>query len=171
MRVTSDSGASPVTTLIDLRGRDAAGLTRPALDGVLPRAALDVERAVELVRPVCENVRARGGAAVREYTRRFDAVGLAQTRVPAETIARARPRAAAVPGGRGGAGGGGGARGRPPRAPGRAPAVAVPPGLAAVRGAGGSVPGGLPPPPSWVVMSGVPPRAAGVGPFGVASPP
>src|SRR5262252_2335102 len=62
MRVTSDSGASPVTTLIDLRGRDAAGLTRPALAGVLPRAAPDVERAVELVRPVGEDVRARGAA-------------------------------------------------------------------------------------------------------------
>src|SRR5215469_17624464 len=89
MRVTSDSGASPVTTLIDLRGRDAAGLTRSALDGVLPRAALDVERAVELVRPICEDVRVRGGAAVREYTERFDGVDLAHTRVPSEVIQRA----------------------------------------------------------------------------------
>jgi hypothetical protein len=78
--VTSDNGPGPDTTgidlpctdvprvgvpCIDLRGRDAAGLTRRALDGVLPRAALDVERAVELVRPITEDVRVRGGAAVR----------------------------------------------------------------------------------------------------------
>jgi histidinol dehydrogenase len=87
--VTSDSGASPVTTVIDLRGRNAAGLTRSSLDGVLPRAALDVERAVELVRPICEDVRVRGGAAVREYTQRFDGVDLPHTRVPAEALAHA----------------------------------------------------------------------------------
>jgi histidinol dehydrogenase len=87
--VTSDSGASPVTTLIDLRGRDAAGLTRRALAGVLPRAALDVDRAVDHVRPITEDVRVRGGAAVREYTHRFDGVDLAHTRVPEEAIARA----------------------------------------------------------------------------------
>src|SRR6516162_7692896 len=86
MRVTSDSGASPVTTLIDLRGRDATALTRKALDGVLPRAALDVEQAVELVRPICEDVRVRGGAAVREYTKRFDGVDIAHTRVPAQAL-------------------------------------------------------------------------------------
>src|ERR1700678_967685 len=81
MRVTSDRGASPVTTLIDLRGRDAAGLTPQALAGSLPRAALDVDHAVELVRPITQDVRARGGAAVREYTSRFDGVDLAHTRV------------------------------------------------------------------------------------------
>src|SRR6516225_7488686 len=89
MRVTSDSGASPVITLIDLRGREAAGLTRPALEGVLPRAGLDVERAVELVRPVCEDVRTRGGAAVREYTAWFDGVDLPGTRVPASALEHA----------------------------------------------------------------------------------
>ncbi|MGH3278763.1 MAG: histidinol dehydrogenase, partial [Trebonia sp.] len=75
--------------VIDLRGRDAAGLTRRALAGVLPRAALDVDRAVELVKPITEDVRVRGGAAVREYTHRFDGVDLARTRVPEEAIAHA----------------------------------------------------------------------------------
>ena len=92
--MTSDSGATPATTLIglrliDLRGRDAAGLTRRALAGVLPRAALDVDRAVDLVKPITEDVRVRGGAAVREYTRRFDGVDLARTRVPEEAVTRA----------------------------------------------------------------------------------
>ena len=92
--MTSDNGASPVTTLIDLpvidlRGRDAAGLTRRALDGVLPRAALDVDRAVELVKPITEDVRVRGGAAVRAYTHRFDGVDIERTRVPGEVIAHA----------------------------------------------------------------------------------
>src|SRR5579875_3215247 len=94
MRVTSDNGSTPDTTLtdlplIDLRGRDAAGLSRRALDGILPRAALDVDRAVDLVKPITEDVRVRGGAAVREYTARFDGVDLAQTRVPAEAVQHA----------------------------------------------------------------------------------
>ena len=87
--MTSDSGVSPVTTVIDLRGHAADGLTRQALDGVLPRAALDVESAVDLVKPITEDVRVRGGAAVREYTRRFDGVDLAHTRVPREALRRA----------------------------------------------------------------------------------
>src|SRR2546429_982428 len=59
----------PYTTLFrstDLRGRTAADLTRAVLGTVLPRAAFDVSAAVELVRPICEDVRHRGGAAVRE---------------------------------------------------------------------------------------------------------
>ena len=89
--MTSDSGASPVTTRIDLRGRDEAlfsspGQTRAALDGLLPRAALDVDHAVTLVKPVTEDIRLRGSAAVREYTLRFDGVDLERTRVPQEVI-------------------------------------------------------------------------------------
>ena len=51
---------------IDLRGRAPASLTRTELAGVLPRAATDVEAAVARVRPICEDVKRRGGAAVRE---------------------------------------------------------------------------------------------------------
>ena len=176
MRVTSDSGASPVITLIDLRGREAAGLTRPALDGVLPRAALDVERAVELVRPVCEDVRARGGAAVREYTRRFDGVDLAHTRVPAEAIAHAlrtldpEVRDALTEAAR---------RARvvhEAQLPDRkdtepAPGLSVSTRFVPVQRAGVYVPGGLVAYPSSVVMNVVPAQAAGVGSIAVASPP
>ncbi|MFI7532330.1 histidinol dehydrogenase [Streptosporangium sp. NPDC049376] len=68
----------------DLRG----SLPRD-LRAVLPRAELDVETALEAVRPICEDVHHRGVAAVREFTARFDGVELDSTRVPAEAIARA----------------------------------------------------------------------------------
>ena len=61
---------------IDLRDREPAGLSRVSLSGVLPRATLDVAAAAEQIRPVCEDVRQRGAAAVREYTARFDGVDL-----------------------------------------------------------------------------------------------
>lgn len=56
---------------------------------MLPRAELDVEAALEKVRPICEDVHHRGAEAVRELTARFDGVELASTRVPAEAIAAA----------------------------------------------------------------------------------
>ncbi|MEV4258775.1 histidinol dehydrogenase [Spirillospora sp. NPDC049652] len=69
---------------IDLRGSLPGDLR-----SVLPRAELDVEAALEKVRPICEDVRHHGAAAVREYTERFDGVRLERTRVPAEEIDRA----------------------------------------------------------------------------------
>jgi len=174
--VTSDSGQSPVTTVIDLRGRDAAGLTRAALDGELPRAGLDVERAVELVRPVCEDVRVRGGAAVREYTKRFDGVDLARTRVPAQALEHAlaaldpNVRDALTEAAR---------RARvvhEAQLPDRqdtepAPGLSVSTRFVPVRRAGVYVPGGLVAYPSSVVMNVVPAQAAGVESIAVASPP
>ncbi|HSV65381.1 MAG TPA: histidinol dehydrogenase [Mycobacteriales bacterium] len=65
---------------IDLRG----STTDPR--DVLPRAVLDVEAALDGVRRICDDVRERGGEAVREYTARFDGVELAEARVPAETL-------------------------------------------------------------------------------------
>ena len=174
--VTSDRGQSPVTTVIDLRGRDAAGLTRAALEGVLPRASLDVGRAVELVRPVCEDVRVRGGAAVREYTKRFDGVDLPGTRVPAEALdgalatldpavrdalAETARRARVV---------------HEAQLPDRkdtqpAPGLSVSTRFVPVLRAGVYVPGGLVAYPSSVVMNVIPAQAAGVGSIAVASPP
>jgi histidinol dehydrogenase len=174
--VTSDSGGSPVSRVIDLRGRDAAGLTRPALGGVLPRAALDVEHAVELVRPVCEDVRVRGDEAVREYTARFDGVDLASTRVPAgalrdalehldpavrDALAEAARRARVV---------------HEAQLPRRAdtepaPGLSVSTRFVPVERAGVYVPGGLVAYPSSVVMNVVPAQAAGVASIAVASPP
>ena len=56
---------------------------------MLPRAELDIEAAVGLVRPICDDVRHRGAAAVRDYTAQFDRVDLATTRVPASALAGA----------------------------------------------------------------------------------
>jgi histidinol dehydrogenase len=179
--VTSDSGASPVTTRIDLRGRDAAlfsspGQTRAALDGLLPRAALDVDHAVTMVRPVTEDIRLRGSAAVREYTLRFDGVDLERTRVPQEAIdnalasldpqvrdalEEAARRATVV---------------HQAQLPQRrdtepAPGLSVSTRFIPVERAGVYVPGGLVAYPSSVVMNVVPAQAAGVGQIAVASPP
>ncbi|GAA4040987.1 histidinol dehydrogenase [Nonomuraea soli] len=69
---------------IDLRH----GLPEDLRD-VLPRAELDVEAALEKVRPICEDVHHRGAAAVRELTARFDGVAVESTRVPREALTEA----------------------------------------------------------------------------------
>jgi histidinol dehydrogenase len=73
-----------VIARIDLRG----SLPSDPRD-LLPRAALDVEAALAAVRPLCDDVRHRGVAAVRELTARFDGVELGSTRVPAAALAAA----------------------------------------------------------------------------------
>jgi histidinol dehydrogenase len=65
---------------IDLRGR----VEDPG--ALLPRAKIDVSAAEHAVRPICEAVRDRGAAAVRELTARFDGVELDQLRVPAADL-------------------------------------------------------------------------------------
>ncbi|MEU6116416.1 histidinol dehydrogenase [Streptomyces sp. NPDC047117] len=69
---------------IDLRG-DALP-EGGALRDLLPRAEFDVEAALEKVRPICEDVRHRGTAALIEYAHRFDRVEIEQVRVPAEAL-------------------------------------------------------------------------------------
>jgi len=71
---------------IDLRGQHPPA---SELRGLLPRARLDVGAALELVRPVCEDVRWRGAQAVLEATARFDGVRLERLRVPADRLAQA----------------------------------------------------------------------------------
>ncbi|MFY9930028.1 MAG: histidinol dehydrogenase, partial [Streptosporangiaceae bacterium] len=161
---------------IDLRGRQPATLTRTLLASVLPRAGTDVEAALALVRPICEDVRQRGAAAVRDYTARFDGVDLATTRVPQqaldEALAALDPdvRAALEEAVR-----------RTRRVHGaQLPGEIVTPvidGLTVtgrfvpVSRAGVYVPGGLVAYPSSVVMNIVPAQAAGVPSIAVASPP
>jgi histidinol dehydrogenase len=165
-----------VLTRIDLRGETAASLGRQRLAGVLPRAQLDVEAALEAVRPVCEDVRLRGAAAVRDQTRKFDGVDLASTRVPGEALRDAlaglepEVRAALEEAARR-------ARlvheaQRPPD-----PVTTVADGATVteryvpVDRAGVYVPGGLIVYPSSVVMNVIPAQVAGVGEIAVASPP
>ncbi|KRV50159.1 histidinol dehydrogenase [Wenjunlia vitaminophila] len=68
---------------IDLRGS-----TQDPRD-LLPRAELDVEAALERVRPICDDVRHRGTAALIEYAERFDGVRLTEVRVPRRALTSA----------------------------------------------------------------------------------
>jgi histidinol dehydrogenase len=165
-----------VLSRIDLRGQAGTDLSRAKLAGVLPRAELDVEAAVAAVRPVCDDVRARGAAAVREHTARFDGVDLPTTRVPAGAMAAAL--AALDPA----------VRAALEEAIRRVRLVheaqlpaehttSVRPGATVteryvpVSRAGVYVPGGLVTYPSSVVMNVVPAQVAGVAEIAVASPP
>jgi histidinol dehydrogenase len=69
---------------IDLRGGTPADYRE-----VVPRAELDVDAALETVRPICEAVRTRGVEAIRELSQQFDGVTPEQLRVPRESLDRA----------------------------------------------------------------------------------
>ena len=165
-----------VLTRIDLRGKNPARLGWPRLADMLPRARLDVEAALEAVRPVCDDVRLRGAAAVRDQTKRFDGVDLATTRIPPSALRDAL------------AGLGGEVRAALLEAARRARLVheaqrprdtvtAVADGATVteryvpVGRAGVYVPGGLVAYPSSVVMNVIPAQVAGVAEIAVASPP
>jgi histidinol dehydrogenase len=161
-----------VLTRLDLTDRPA----RARLAGVLPRAAVDVESAVEAVRPVVEAVRQRGAAAVRAATARFDRVEPEQLRVPAEAIDAAAGRlegdvrAALAESIR---------RVRlvhEAQRPAEHRAELVPGGTVTRRQlpvdrVGLYVPGGVAPLPSSVVMNVVPAQVAGVRSLALVSPP
>ena len=69
---------------LDLRGRG------PETRGLLPRPDLAGEGPVAEVRAIVDDVRARGDAALREYTRRYDGLDTDEFRVPVSEIAHAR---------------------------------------------------------------------------------
>jgi histidinol dehydrogenase len=160
-----------VLTRIDLRGRRDSDPR-----DLLPRARLDVAEAVEQVRPVVDDVRTRGAAAVLAATQKYDGVTLTALRVPAEALAAAL--AALDPA----------VRTAVEEAAARLRRVCaaqlradVPVDVAAgatvterwvpVGRVGLYVPGGLVAYPSSVVMNVVPAQVAGVGSLAVASPP
>ncbi len=143
---------------------------------MLPRAHVDVEHALEVVAPLCEDVRLRGEEAVLEYGERFDRVRPAQLRVdPAEltradhaldadvraglleSIARLRRSCEAELE--------------------RTVVTQIADGATVERRivpmsrVGLYVPGGLAPLVSTVVMNAVPAQVAGVGSIALASPP
>jgi histidinol dehydrogenase len=158
---------------LDLRGRS---LGARDLRDVVPRAELDVEHALAAVRPICDDVRERGVAAVLDLTERFDGVRPESVRVPADVLGRALdaldpPVRAALD-----------------EAIRRARMVhrdqrrvdtvtqVVPGGTVTERWVpvgrvGLYVPGGLAVYPSSVVMNVVPAQEAGVGSLAVTSPP
>nr|WP_223186442.1 histidinol dehydrogenase [Streptomyces sp. CBMA29] len=143
---------------------------------LLPRAEFDVEAALNTVRPICEDVRHRGTAAVIEYGERFDGVRLDRLRVPeralSDALAALDPavRAALEESIR---------RARLVHREQRRQDVTtkvVPGGTVTekwlpVQRVGLYVPGGLAVYPSSVVMNVVPAQEAGVEGIAVASPP
>lgn len=158
---------------LDLRAGD---LSPADLAAALPRAALDVEGAVERVRPILDDVRARGAEALVELAERFDGVRPEHLRVPAEALAEAlagldpEVRAAletAV----------GHARaGHTAQLPVERRTEILPGGVVhqrwvPVRRVGLYVPGGLAVYPSSVVMNVVAAQVAGVAELAVTSPP
>jgi len=146
------------------------------LDAVLPRAALDVDAAVEAVRSVVEGVRTRGDEAVLEACERFDGVRPAALRVPAAALTAAlealdpQVRVALEESAR---------RTRLVAQSQRRDDVTVDVVVGGtvterwlpVRRVGLYVPGGTVPLPSSVVMNVVPAQVAGVASLAVASPP
>ncbi|WP_433168232.1 histidinol dehydrogenase [Kribbella sp. CA-247076] len=74
---------------VDLRGRVAAGEVsdlQAEVNALVPRAVFDVEKALDVVRPICLDVRHRGLEAIREYGEKFDHVRVEDLRVPAEAL-------------------------------------------------------------------------------------
>ncbi|MCH8627088.1 histidinol dehydrogenase [Arsenicicoccus piscis] len=67
----------------DLRGQVLDART---LRATMPRAELDVEAALDVVRPICDDVHERGAAAVLELAERFDGVRPPTLRVPAHVL-------------------------------------------------------------------------------------
>jgi histidinol dehydrogenase len=164
-----------VITRIDVRRTDLSGGSVD-LRTLVPRAEIDVERAVEAVRPICEDVRRRGEAALIEYGERFDGVRLESVRVAREALTRAlaeldpHVRAALEESIR---------RARKVHTDQKrrdvrtqvVPGGAVTERWIPVDRVGLYVPGGLAVYPSSVVMNVIPAQVAGVGAIAVASPP
>jgi histidinol dehydrogenase len=74
---------------VDLRGRVAAGEVpdlQAEVNALVPRAVFDVEKALDVVRPICLDVRHRGLEAIREYGEKFDHVRVGDIRVPADAL-------------------------------------------------------------------------------------
>ena len=159
---------------IDLRGSALPGPRE--LAGLLPRAATDIDSVLAVVRPICDDVRDRGAAAVREITARLDGVDLEDFAVPRaaldEALAACDPtlRAALEEAVR---------RVRTVHADQRRTDVTtdvvrggtVTERWVPVRRVGLYVPGGLAPLLSSVVMNVVPAQLAGVESIAVATPP
>ena len=72
-----------------LRRLDLTSAGPSDLRRALPRAAVDVRAALDAVTPLVDDVAARGYAAAREATLRFDGVDVPEPRVPSATLAEA----------------------------------------------------------------------------------
>jgi len=161
-----------------MRRIDLRGTTPSAQDlrRALPRAAVDITAATEVVRPIIERVRTEGAPALHDLAERFDHVRPPALRVPAEAIGRAldgldpevrRALELSIAHNR---------EGHLQQVPAPATVEVVPGGTVSqrwvpVRRVGLYVPGGLAVYPSSVVMNVVPAQVAGVESIALASPP
>ncbi|MEE6274073.1 histidinol dehydrogenase [Georgenia wangjunii] len=158
---------------IDLRG---SSLSPSELAAVLPRAALDVEGAMAQIAPVLADVKARGAAALRDTSERFDGVRPEHLRVPASALEQALDQLdpavregleLSIAHNR---------AGHAAQLPVERSTEIVPGGFVRqrwvpVRRVGLYVPGGLAVYPSSVVMNAVAAQVAGVDELAIASPP
>jgi histidinol dehydrogenase len=158
---------------IDLRGERGSS---PDYRTLVPRADFDVDAALDVVRPICDDVRDRGVAAVLEYSARFDGVELDDVVVPRTALDEAL--LALDPGVRAGLE----ESIRRLRATCEAelerdvvtelgPGATVTQRMVPVDRVGLYVPGGLAPLVSSVVMNVVPAQVAGVGSIALTSSP
>ena len=69
-----------------IRRIDLRGASVPDYRAVVPRAAFDVEAALDVVRPICDAVRHRGVEAITEFTAKFDHVEQTDVAVPVEAL-------------------------------------------------------------------------------------
>ena len=72
-----------IMRIIDLRGQN---LSRAELLAAMPRAAMGTSEATDLVRPILDDVKERGAAALRDFEEKFDHVRPKNLRVPVEAI-------------------------------------------------------------------------------------
>ncbi|AWB92012.1 histidinol dehydrogenase [Aeromicrobium chenweiae] len=162
---------------LDLRELDPTTDEAAAVySAAVPRAAVDVEHALAAVRPICDDVRTRGTAAVLDAGEKFDGVRPAQLRVPAsaladaladlapeirtaleESVRRLRQTCAAEL--------------EQSLVTDVAPGATVERRIVPMQRVGLYVPGGLAPLVSTVVMNAVPAQVAGVPGIALASPP
>lgn len=71
---------------IDLRGARSSSGAPVDYRAAVPRAEFDVEAATHVVRPICDDVRDRGVAAIVEYSAKFDGVEQTDIAVPAQAL-------------------------------------------------------------------------------------
>jgi len=162
---------------IDLRGTSVGQRSGSGqYTVVVPRAPFDVDAAVDVVRPICDDVRHHGAEAIARWTRDLDGVDLAQPVVPIDAITDALDRLDR------------GVRVGLTESISRlratcaaelehdvtteiSPGATVQRRIVAMGRVGLYVPGGLAPLVSSVVMNAVPAQVAGVASIALASPP
>ena len=64
-------------------------LSRAELLAAMPRAAMGTSEATDLVRPILDDVKERGAAALRDFEEKFDHVRPEHLRVPVEAMTAA----------------------------------------------------------------------------------